>query len=226
MVLGLAYLSLEGCQSVQLNFKLVSLNLHPRQLPLFLQEGVTHGFLRFFQFQDGLGALLSGLGWERGETGTSWDPAPSYSGDREESGREDPPGPSRHIIWEEFQSWGVGECCRWGGQRGSHGQTLCGSREKRILSPTQAEEAPGEPGGVERGGQNKATQDRRKSRSGQDGREMHKPGPEKAPLHLQECPNKQLDQLHHFQLPFPHVGLPRPGLFQHSPSGPLGDTMR
>lgn len=112
MALGLAYLSLEGRQPVQLNFELVGLNLRPRQLLLFLQEGVTHGFLRFFQFQDGLGALLGGLGWEQGETGTSWDPAPSYSGDREESGREETPGPSRHIIWEEFQSWGVGECCR------------------------------------------------------------------------------------------------------------------
>lgn len=50
-----------------------------------------------------------------------------------------------------FQSWGVGECLRWGGQRGSHGRTLCGSRG-RILLPTWAEEAPGEQGGVERGG--------------------------------------------------------------------------
>lgn len=106
MALRLAYLSFEARQLVQLNFELVGLSLHLRQLLLFLQEGVTHGFLRFFQFQDGLGALLGGLGWGGGggETGASRDPAPSYSADREESGRGDLPGPSMHTIWEDSKA--------------------------------------------------------------------------------------------------------------------------
>lgn len=80
-----------------------------------------------------------------------------------------------HMIQEDSQKRGAGEYWGWGGQQGIPGQTLCGVGRRGVRHQA-GQRRPLGSHEVLRG---------MDARSGQRGREMHKPGPEKAPLCLQ-----------------------------------------